>query len=89
MKKIKKIIHYSLVALFSPIYLGLAFTVAILIRAISGCHNISPRLVWGPIPIINNVYWSKAMKNAGYSSTTFTIGFYSTINKREDWDLLL
>ena len=39
--------------------------------------------------IINNIYWSRAMRLAGYHSVTFTNGYYDSINKREDWDILI
>lgn len=48
-----------------------------------------PRLVWGSTPIISYSYWSKAMKDAGFSSETFTTDFYSVINNRADWDQIL
>lgn len=48
-----------------------------------------PRLVWGHTPLANNIYWSRAMKQAGYSSETFTTTFYEIIHTREDWDLLM
>lgn len=48
-----------------------------------------PRLVWGSTPIINNKYWSEAMKTEGYLSETFTLDFYTSINKREDWGRIL
>lgn len=44
-------------------------------------------LVWGPVPIINNRYWSGAMKAAGWDSKTLMSTCYSTINRREDYDL--
>lgn len=44
-------------------------------------------LIWGPVPIINNRYWSEAMGRAGWKSKTFMESFYPTINKREDYDL--
>ena len=44
-------------------------------------------LVWGPDPIINNKYWSEAMKEAGWSSVTLMATYYSAINRREDYDL--
>jgi len=47
-----------------------------------------PRLVWGSTPLINNVYWSRAMKEAGFVSETFMFNFYS-ISKREDFDRIL
>ena len=42
--------------------------------------------VWGPTPIISNRYWSEAMKRSGRSSLTFMRGYYSSINKEEDFD---
>lgn len=48
-----------------------------------------PRLVWGCTPLANNIYWSRAMRQAGYQSETFTREFYEIIHKREDWDLLM
>ena len=48
-----------------------------------------PRLVWGSAPIINNSYWSRSMRDIGFLSETFTHQFFSTINKREDWDRIL
>jgi len=45
------------------------------------------RLVWGPIAVINNKYWSAAMREAGWDSVTL-VEHVATINRREDWDLL-
>jgi hypothetical protein len=45
-----------------------------------------PRLVWGPVPIINNKYWSAAMREAGFASETLMSGFFGAINRREDFD---
>ncbi len=45
-----------------------------------------PRLVWGPVPIMNNKYWSDAMKGAGFESATLMIEWFSSINKKEDFD---
>lgn len=44
-------------------------------------------LIWGPIPIINNKYWSLAMRVAGWKSKTLMSSYYTPINKREDFDL--
>ena len=44
-------------------------------------------LVWGVDPILNNKYWSLAMRRVGYASKTL-MDQYSVINKREDYDLL-
>ena len=46
-----------------------------------------PRLVWGPIPIINNKYWSDALRGVGFDSKTMMFSFQSEINKHEDFDI--
>jgi len=43
-------------------------------------------LIWGPTPIINNKYWSNAMKEAGYESQTLMASYYGTINQQDDFD---
>ena len=43
-------------------------------------------LIWGPVPIINNKYWALAMREAGWDAGTLMSEFYSTINRREDFD---
>lgn len=48
-----------------------------------------PRLVWGSDPIINNRYWSQAMRQAGFDSETFTVSFYPSISNRGEWDEIL
>ena len=72
----------------SMCFLPVAFICSLLARYKFKNMN-RPRLVWGSTPIINNFYWSRAMKNAGFVSETFTINFYSKINKRSDWDKVL
>ncbi len=73
------------ISFFSPILFGAAVLARVLNKGGSG----KPRLVWGSTPIVNNVYWSRAMRAAGYPSETYTTGYYNTINKREDWDVLI
>lgn len=46
-------------------------------------------MVWGSTPIINNKYWANALQEKGYPSETFTLDFYASINKREDWGRIL
>ena len=43
-------------------------------------------LVWGEAPIINNVYWSNCMKEAGYQSETYTDSYCYLINERNEYD---
>jgi hypothetical protein len=38
---------------------------------------------------MNNSYWSTAMRANGFESETYTTSFFSTINKRQDWDRIL
>lgn len=74
--------------LLVPPYLLVCLVAAVLIRLLrSSAHPI--RLVWGSAPIINNCYWSDTLKDAGFSSETFTGTFSSRINKRSDWDRIL
>jgi glycosyltransferase involved in cell wall biosynthesis len=44
-----------------------------------------PRLIWGPVPLISLKYWSLAMRERGYESTTVVHGFYG-INVQGDFD---
>lgn len=48
--------------------------------------KLKPRLVWGSVPLINNKYWSQALKNGDYISMTIMDTYYS-IFKKEDFDL--
>src|SRR5437764_3617661 len=43
-------------------------------------------LIWGPLPIMTNKYWSRAMAQAGWKSKTLMRGIYS-INRKDDYDL--
>lgn len=70
-------------------YLSKIYLIARKIGKNSQLDIKKPRLVWGRTPLANNIYWSRAMKQAGYSSETFTANFYEIIHSREDWDLLL
>jgi glycosyltransferase involved in cell wall biosynthesis len=85
--KISVLIGISIVAF--PFFLILAVLLALLARSKSRERSSDVRLVWGPVPIINNRYWSNAMRDAGWQSQTLMMGFASTINKREDFDELL
>lgn len=45
-------------------------------------------LLWGPVPIISNKYWSAALEEGGWPSKTLMAGYYGSINRRGDFDLL-
>ena len=49
-------------------------------------RHVSPRLIWGPVPIIAIKYWSLALRARGYQSQTCVHSFYA-INERADFDL--
>lgn len=65
--------------LLAPIFILLIFIVSRL-----GNKN---GLIWGHTPIINNKYWSDAMREAGHRSWTLMSGFYAKINDKQDFDL--
>lgn len=45
-----------------------------------------PRLFWGTVPLISFSYWNKAMQQEGYTSKSIMFEYYSSINKKEDFD---
>ena len=69
----------------TPFFLLISLGLAYLARALTPRLE-KPRLVWGPVPILNNKYWSQAMREAGYRSRTFMIEYYSRINEKSDFD---
>lgn len=89
MKRILRSTMYLGAYLFSPFLFVFGCIASLIIGYLGSSKHSKPRLVWGATPIISNVYWSRAMKQHGFISQTFTNSFYSTINKREDWDILL
>lgn len=63
---------------------------AVLARQYRGLSTpVAPRLLWGATPIISHSIWSQAMRQDGFSSQTFTFDYYSSINSRNDWDIIL
>ena len=87
MKKLKKIVYKFVQLILSIIFIIVGVTGAIYVRFFKS--NEKKRIVWGSTPIINNYYWSKAMKNIGYQSECFTYDFFRSINKRSDWDRII
>ena len=83
----KHILIKFLELVFIPFFL-LLYLFIILIKKRPSKHNM-PRLVWGADPIISNKYWSESLKEGGYTSKTLMNGFYSSINKKEDYDIYL
>lgn len=44
------------------------------------------KIICGPLPIINNKYWSQAIRFIGHDSETLMLTYYSNVNKKEDFD---
>lgn len=80
---------YLLAAWLFVLPAGICLLACALAARWSSRRSASPRLVWGSDPIVNNRYWSQAMKEVGYDSSTYTVAYYDTISKRADWDRLL
>ena len=66
----------------------LCYPIALAARYFRKPESSDPRIVWGSISVINFAYWSSAMKEAGFKSTTFTSSVFD-INQRSDWDRIL
>jgi glycosyltransferase involved in cell wall biosynthesis len=73
----------------TPLFFILGVCFALINRIFHTLSTSQPRLVWGATPIISYSYWARAMAECGYTSQTFTNSYYATINRREDWDLLI
>jgi hypothetical protein len=48
-----------------------------------------PRLFWGPIPILNNKYFSNLMGEAGFESRTVMENYFDNINVKSDFDIYI
>lgn len=88
MKNIKRLLYRVGALGLSGAFLPILFIFSAIARLKQPGRN-KPRLVWGSTAIMNNSYWSRAMVAAGFKSETYTDNFFSTINKRQDWDRIL
>jgi hypothetical protein len=73
---IRKLIYYMFWYLQTPFLLAMVWILP----------KRRKELIWGPEAIINNKYWSEALRAAGYSSKTL-MRQVARINKKEDFDL--
>jgi glycosyltransferase involved in cell wall biosynthesis len=76
MRQLSKIFYFAFYLMLGPV----------LVLAVLIVPKKKTELIWGPEAIINNKYWSEAMRAAGYPSKTLIKQVYQ-INKREDFDL--
>ena len=90
-KKIIRALHINAVAslFLLPLFYVTSVLLALIARRKSAVSSSQARLVWGPIPIINNKYWSNAMRDCGCTSQTLVTNYYSAINQRSDFDEVL
>jgi hypothetical protein len=86
---IKRFLEEVVGFVISVVLLAVCYVCAIYLRYNNKFYENQPRLVWGSTPIINYSCWSRAMAACGYKSETYTEGYYSSINRREDWDRIL
>ncbi len=83
---------YKRRAYFVVCYIGFPLVyIALVIASLCARRQVGtrPRLVWGEAPIINNVYWSRALRRGGYPSETYTDEYCHSINSRAEYDRVL
>jgi glycosyltransferase involved in cell wall biosynthesis len=88
---IKQILYFLAKNLIAPFGLIAIFLQVLRIRGLTfnfQQKGEKPRLVYGPMPIINIKYLSQAMRQKGYEAKTFVYQIFS-IHKREDYDYFL
>ncbi len=83
---LKRAVRLLITLAVAPFFIPLVLIVALVCRVTQNTEK-PPRLVWGPIPAISNKYWSRALEKRGLSSKTLMFSYYSSINKRDDFDL--
>jgi glycosyltransferase involved in cell wall biosynthesis len=67
----------------------LLICIAIVSKLFSKVFSKLPSVVFGSSPILNNHYWSSALKQLNYNSKTFVFSYFKEISKRSDWDYVL
>ena len=83
---VKRAVRLLITLAVAPFFIPLVLIVALVCRVTQNTEK-PPRLVWGPIPAISNKYWSRALAKKGLFSKTLMFSYYSSINKRDDFDL--
>lgn len=86
MKFIKRIVFSFIKPLLTAFLLVVTVGLSVFARF---RKNEGLSLVWGCTPLISNKYWSASMRAQGFKSETYVHDYYSTINKRADFDKIL
>lgn len=81
MKELKELVKIGLNTLLNLLFI---LIILLLTPIIIPKRNT---LIWGCVPLINNKYWSEALRKNGYQSLTLMRNYYSKINKHSDFDL--
>lgn len=81
MMKLLKYLIYFIFSIFS-IFSLLVYS---LFRKIFN-NKKSTKVMFGTTPILNNKYWSNALKDIGIESETLMQTYFSSINKKDDYD---
>lgn len=84
-----KIPVFGLIHILSLLFLFITVFFARWIRKFKKCHLKKPRLFFGPIPLINNKYYALALRKKNFKCETVMMGYFSTINKQDDFDRYL
>jgi len=83
-----KLFLFKILEILALPFLCLIYIIIIIIKRRRKAGEL-PKLIWGADPVISHKYWSESLKEKGYFSKTMMNGFYSSINKKEDYDLYL
>ncbi|MEO6190978.1 MAG: hypothetical protein ABIO44_12075, partial [Saprospiraceae bacterium] len=81
-KCLKNFIQWPLCIIGIPVYLALA-----ILSKFQRNKLKKPKLVWGPVPLISNKYWSRSLEKADYFSRSFVETVYA-INRKSDFDII-
>ena len=79
---------FNIFRFFCELIFSLAIFIALPFLALmrsSRRGNEKPALLWGPVAIINNKYWSNALREAGFVSDTMMEEVFP-INKKSDYN---
>lgn len=51
--------------------------------------KVQYRFLFCDRPLLNNTHWSRALRKAGFNAEAWAVNYFSKINKKEDFDVVL
>jgi glycosyltransferase involved in cell wall biosynthesis len=87
-KALTRVAHLAIGALAVALYVLVVLPVSWIVVLVRRRAGRLPRILWGPVPVINISYTAQAERLYGYRSTTLVYHAYS-INRRGDFDYVL